>query len=131
MIKTRKENLYCGDIDVISWVPLSKKRLRKRGYNQAQLLAETVSRELDIPAEATLVKTVDNPTQSGTKNAGERAKNVRGVYSTEDPKNIRGKAVLLIDDVVTTGSTLSECAKTLVNDGALYVYCAAIARHKD
>lgn len=131
MAECIENNLDCGDIDVISWVPLSKKRLRKRGYNQAQLLAETVSRELDIPAEATLVKTVDNPTQSGTKNAGERAKNVRGVYSTEDPKNIRGKAVLLIDDVVTTGSTLSECAKTLVNDGALYVYCAAIARHKD
>lgn len=126
-----ENNLDCGDIDVISWVPLSKKRLRKRGYNQAQLLAEVISEKLDIPCAPTLEKTVDNPPQSGTKSAVERAKNVRGVYKVIDPERIKDKAVLLVDDVVTTGSTLSECAHILKNSGALYVYCATVARHKD
>ena len=126
-----ENNLDCGDIDVISWVPLSRKRLRRRGYNQAQLIAESVADELCIPAAATIRKTVDNPPQSGTKSAGERAKNVRGVYEVISPDDIKGKAVLLIDDVVTTGATLSECARMLKGSGALRVYCAAIARHKD
>lgn len=126
-----ENNLDCGDIDVISYVPLSRKRLRKRGYNQAQLLAETVSCELGIACVPTLKKPVDNPAQSGTKNSGERRKNVQGVYAADKKTDIAGKSVLLIDDVVTTGSTLSECAKTLKEAGALYVYCATIARSKD
>ncbi len=126
-----ENNLDCGDIDVISWVPLSRKRLRKRGYNQAQLLAETVSEKLGITCASTLKKIVDNPAQSGTKSSGERARNVKGVYAPDSTTDIAGKSVLLIDDVVTTGATLSECSKTLKEAGALYVYCAAAARHKD
>lgn len=126
-----ENELDCGDIDVISYVPLSKKRLRKRGYNQAQLLAEEVSRKLDIPCVQTLVKVVDNPAQSGTKSREERLKNVKGAYEFCSETDIKDKSVLLIDDVVTTGSTLSECAKTLMAQGALYIYCAAIARSKD
>lgn len=126
-----ENNLDCGDIDVISWVPLSRKRLRKRGYNQAQLLAEVISDKLNIPCTATLKKIVDNPAQSGTKSSGERQKNVKGVYALGSNTDLTEKAVLLIDDVVTTGATLSECAKTLKDAGALYIYCATIARGRD
>ncbi|MDO4815326.1 MAG: ComF family protein [Bacillota bacterium] len=126
-----ENNLDCGDIDVISWVPLSRKRLRKRGYNQAQLLAETVSDKLDIPCVPTLKKIVDNPAQSGTKSSDARKKNVKGVYAYDSAIDLNGKSVLLIDDVVTTGATLSECAKTLKDAGAIYIYCATVARGRD
>ena len=126
-----ENNLDCGDINVISWVPLSRKRLRKRGYNQARLLAEHISRKMDIPCAPTLVKTVDNPAQSGTKSRDDRLKNVKGVYAISENADVKGKSILLVDDVVTTGATLSECARTLKNAGARYVYCAAIARRRD
>lgn len=131
MAECIENNLDCGDIDVISYVPLSRKRKRKRGYNQSQLLAEVISADLDIPLEETLVKLFDNPAQSGTGRREARLQNVKGVYSVKDTNFVKGKAVLLIDDVVTTGATLSECAKMLNDGGALYVYAATIARHKD
>lgn len=126
-----ENNLDTGDIDVISWVPLSRKRLKKRGYNQSKLLAERISCILGIPKADLLRKIRNNPAQSGTSSAAERAKNVQGVYAARRGASLEGKTVLLIDDVVTTGSTLSECARILRLAGADKVYCAAIARHRD
>jgi len=126
-----EKELDCGDIDVISYVPLSRKRQRKRGYNQAELMAQVIAKKLELPCRQTLVKTVDNPAQSGTKTSAERRNNVKGVYRLHPQADISKKSVLLIDDVVTTGSTLSECAKVLNEEGALYVYCAALARRRD
>ena len=131
MAECVENNLDCGDIDVISYVPLSRKRLRKRGYNQSHLLAEAISRRIDVPMAETLIKIADNPAQSGIKSREARAKNVKGMYAVMDTELVKGKAVLLVDDVVTTGATLSECAKTLRDAGALYVYCTALARRKD
>ncbi len=113
--------------DAVSWPSLSKRRLRKRGYDQSRLLAQRVGRELGIPVIRTLDKT-HRPAQSGLKDAGERRGNLIGAYTAVDPARFAGKRILLVDDVVTTGATLSECAKTLRLAGAGEVVCATLAR---
>lgn len=123
-----ENDIFC---DIITWVPLSRKRFRKRGYDQARILAEYVAQEKNVRCVKTLNKTKNNPAQSGTGNAAARKANVSGVYKAIAFDEIKDKTVLIIDDVVTTGSTLSECARMLKEAGAEKVYAAAIARHKD
>ncbi len=113
--------------DLLTWVPVSAKRLRSRGYDQVELLAKAVSPELQIPAEPLLVKFRDNRANSDLKSPAERRANVLGVYRAADPALLRGKRVLLLDDIVTTGATASECARVLLTAGAEEVYFAAVA----
>lgn len=113
--------------DIITWVPVSRKRLRKRGYDQVELLAKAVSPELGVPAEKLLDKFRDNRANSSLKTPAERRANVLGVYRAVDPERIRGKRVLLLDDIVTTGATASECARILLTAGAEEVLFAAVA----
>ena len=115
--------------DLISWVPLSDRRRRSRGYDQAALLGMAAALELDTVAVETLKKLRDNPAQSSLSGgADSRRANVSGIYAVSDPELISGKTILLIDDIVTTGATLSECARTLRTAGAARVFCAAVAR---
>ena len=116
------------DYDVISWVPLSSTRERSRGYDQAMLLALASALQLDDVAIETLKKPHDVRAQSELTGSDERRANISGAYEAADPELITGKCVLLIDDIVTTGSTLSECAKVLLAAGASRVVCAALAR---
>ena len=118
---------FDGEFDLVTWVPVSRRRLRKRGYDQTQLLAEAACRSWGIRPVRLLRKTVHNRAQSGLENADARRSNVHGVYRA-DSAAVRGRRVLLIDDIVTTGSTLSECAKVLREAGAESVVCAAAAR---
>ena len=115
------------DYDIISWVPLSNKRKRSRGYDQAMLLSLATALELDDVAVETLRKTRDVQAQSELGGAKERRDNIIGVYEAADAELIDGKCVLLIDDIVTTGSTLDECASVLLAAGAARVVCAALA----
>ena len=117
--------------DIITWVALSRKRRRRRGYDQARLLAESAAKELGWPCEELLKKTRDNPAQSGIQDAERRRKNVSGVYEAIDPEKIRGKRILLMDDIVTTGATLSEAASVLKKAGAVSVVAATVARRRD
>jgi len=114
--------------DLISWVPLSSKRKRERGYDQAMLLALATALELGEVAVETLRKTRDVRAQSELGGAAERRENISGAYEAVDPELISGKCVLLIDDIVTTGSTLNECAGAVLSAGAAKVVCAALAR---
>ena len=114
--------------DIISWVPLSSKRERSRGYDQAMLLALATALELQDVAAETLKKQKDVQAQSELGGRPERSENISGAYEAADPELVEGKCVLLIDDIVTTGSTLSECAKVLLSAGASRVVCAALAR---
>lgn len=120
-----------GRYDLITWVPLSRARLRQRGYDQAMLLASAAALALDDVAAETLCKVRDTEAQSGLgKNDASRRANVLSAYQVTDPALVEGWRVLLIDDIVTTGSTLSECARVLRTAGAADVVCAALARSR-
>lgn len=120
-----------GRYDLITWVPLSRARLRQRGYDQAMLLASAAALELDDVAAETLRKVRDTEAQSGLgKNDASRRANVLSAYQVTDPALVEGRRVLLIDDIVTTGSTLSECARVLRTAGAADVVCDALARSR-
>jgi len=114
--------------DSITWVPLSSKRKRKRGYDQAELLARALSARTGIPCERMLVKTRNNTAQSGAKSAAERLENVKDVYALHKGASVAGRRILLVDDILTTGATAGECARVLKNNGAAYVCAAALAR---
>ena len=113
--------------DVITWVPVSRKRRRARGYDQVELLAKAVGPELGIPVEPLLEKFRDNRANSGLKTPAERRANVLGVYKVIEPERLHGKRVLLLDDIGTTGATASECARVLLTAGAEEVIVAAVA----
>ena len=117
--------------DIITWVPLSRKRLRKRGYDQARLLAEELSRISGVGCCRLLQKTRNNPAQSGTGSAEKRRANVSGVYRAADEDKVKGKSILLVDDIVTTGATLSECARVLISAGAREVKAVTVARKQN
>ena len=125
-----RENL-AGRYDLITWVPLSRERYKERGYDQAMLLALATALELDDVAVSTLERYKNGQKQSLMGTAEKRRANISGVYRVTDPELIRGKRILLIDDIVTSGATLSECARTLIQGGAAEVVCAAIARAGD
>lgn len=114
-----------GEFDTVAWVPVSAKRLRKRGYDQSRLLAERACRLWDVEPEALLRKIRDNPAQSSLERAGDRWKNTQGVY--EAAGSPAGKRILLIDDVCSTGSTLVSAAGVLFSAGAAGVVCASAA----
>ena len=116
------------ETDLVTWAPLSKKRRRERGYDQARLLAESVGEELCLPVAETLTKVRDIPAQSGLEEEAARRANVLGAYEAYRPEGFAGKRLLLIDDVVTTGATLTECAKVLKLAGAAEVVCGTIAK---
>ena len=113
--------------DILTWVPVSDKRKRKRGYDQSFLLANAVAKEMGVSCVRTLRKTIDNRAQTALEGVPARKANVLGVYEAYMPERFREKRVLLIDDVITTGATLSECSRVLLTAGAAQVDCAALA----
>lgn len=127
LLAPRIADALSGQYDLISWVPVSRKRKRQRGYDQARLLAAATARELGQPLTRTLKKVKHNPAQSGLDSAAERRGNVKNAYRPYRQERFAGKRVLLIDDIVTTGSTLSECSRVLQTAGAASVVCAALA----
>ena len=116
-----------GEFDLVTWVPVSRKRRWKRGYDQAELLARAVCRAWGVKPVALLRKTMNNPAQSGLKEGAARRANVLGVYEMRPGAEVSGRRVLLIDDVCTTGATLTECSKVLREAGADAVVCACVA----
>ncbi len=117
MIETMSTLFGMEDYDYIIPVPLHKRRRRKRGYNQVELIGERLSRATNIPMEShCLVKIVNTPPQVGLSYK-ERQGNVRGHFDITDPFKLTGKRILLIDDVYTTGATASESARTLLRKG--------------
>ena len=113
--------------DVVTWAPLSARRLRERGYDQARLLAEGAAEYMETPCLPLLKKRRHNAAQSGTKSADERRKNVRGVYAYAGNTPLDGMTVLLVDDIVTTGATLDECAGVLRKAGAAEILALTLA----
>ena len=115
------------DTDILTWVPISRRRKRVRGYDQTEILARVVSRELGIPLTATLKKVVHTRPQSTMGSISHRKANILGAFEAADPASLRGKRILLLDDIVTTGATASEAARVLLTAGAKEVKLATLA----
>ncbi len=114
--------------DVIAPVPLSPQRLRHREYNQSLLLAAHLSRAMNLPLSyGNLIRVKDTEAQT-TLTRSARLRNLRRAFHVARPEEFEGKRIYLIDDVMTTGTTLNECAKTLRKAGAGDVYAIALAR---
>jgi len=116
------------EVDLVVPVPLHNQKQRDRGYNQAALLAAALAPRLArLFAGDALVRTRATPTQTRL-HAGQRRQNVHNAFAVRSPEWVRGRTVLLVDDVMTTGATLSEVAATLKRAGAWRVWAATVAR---
>lgn len=112
--------------DAIIPLPLHKRRLQERGYNQTLEIARPLAKIMEVPIQASwLIRTVHGPRQSSLGRK-ERHNNIKGVF---DAKNaVNDKRVLLLDDIMTTGATLREAVKILLKSGAIFVDVAVVAR---
>ena len=121
------ERLRNHQFDVIVPVPLHPARQRERGFNQANLLAELLGGHTSIPCRS-LLKRIRYTTTQTALDRSERMENLHNAFRLRKNADVRGLRVLLVDDVLTTGSTLSECARVLKRAGALSVHAATAAR---
>jgi ComF family protein len=115
-----------GSVDAVVPVPLHRRRLVERGYNQSALLAREVSDALRIPVLHALSRGRDTP-QQALLDAVARRENVRDAFALARGQNVHGRRVLLVDDVATTGATLGECRRVLLEGGAAAVIAAVVA----
>lgn len=113
--------------DVITWVPISNKRRRQRGYDQGEEIAKAVGKELGIPVMNLLQKIRHTSAQALISDHSVRKANVANAYAVIDPQLVAGRRILLIDDVITSGATLTECSKILRASGAESVVCGTFA----
>ena len=122
-----EESLWWG-VEALIPVPLHPKRKRERGFNQARVLAKELSRLKGLPLEDLVLRKMKNVPPQTSLERDERMKSVRGVYAVSKREKIQGKTILLVDDVYTTGSTLKECSRELLNAGAKEVRAITIAQ---
>ncbi len=115
------------DFDVLTWVPTGFFRRLRRGYDQVELLAKAVGNELNIQPVPLLKKVRNNRPQSKIVGDAQRRANVLGAYQVLPGADVKGKRILLLDDVITTGATVGEAARVLLTAGAETVYCGAVA----
>jgi ComF family protein len=114
--------------DAVTFVPLYPRRERERTYNQAALLAGGLARALDVPLLGGCLRRM-RPTATQTNlSAPQRRKNIHGAFVAEKKRWIEGRSLLLVDDIMTTGATVDECAKILKKGGAAKVYVVTVAR---
>ncbi len=114
---------------VVVPVPLSRERFRKRGFNQSLLVAEIFSKHFDLPIAADAILRIKNTKpQSDTKNLAERRENVNGCFSVKNPEAAYGKNIILIDDVITSGATVSEAVSALKSAGAKRIIVLTVTK---
>jgi ComF family protein len=117
-----------NDYDLVVPVPLHRRRLRWRGFNQAALLGRAVARKMGCPLDvATLTRVRNTPPQT-EQDSSRRRQNVHGAFAVMRPDRIANRRLLLVDDVMTTGATLDECARMLLAAGAQRVDVLTVAR---
>lgn len=123
-------NLNAADYDLVTAVPMHKKRLRERGYNQAAVFAQQIAQTLSLPFTGDLLCQKAETVSQTALTYRERLQNLKGAFSLEHPTNLRGKRILLVDDVITTGATMKECGAVLTAAGAKKVVFVAFAAGK-
>lgn len=127
MIKVLERDFKTQNPDIVTCVPMTKKRKRQKGYNQCEILTKYISKAFSLKSLPNLiVKIKDTPTQVNL-NYEERIKNLKGAFKVNEKYDIKGKTILLCDDVRTTSSTLDECSKALKRAGASRVICVTCA----
>jgi ComF family protein len=118
---------YIKKVDVIIPVPIHNQRKKERGYNQCEIIAQSLSQHSGIPVISdALIKHLHNESQTG-KNRGERMENVHQAYQLNQHRNIAGLSILVVDDVVTTGATVESCCLELLRGQPSCIYVAALA----
>ncbi len=123
-----KKNSTADSVDLILPVPMHKKAQRERGYNQAELIAKIIGSDLDLPVITDCVVKVRKTAAQKELDRIHRRTNLKGAFRVLRPELIRGKSVLVIDDICTTGSTLTELAEVLRKNGAKKVFCATACK---
>jgi ComF family protein len=117
------------EFDIVTFVPLTNEKLKKRGYNQSELLAKKIAEHMILPCLELVSKIRETPQQKRS-NARQRRVNLRGSFDLAKDIRVENKTILIIDDIKTTGSTLNECAYVLNAYGAKAVYAAAFCMTK-
>ncbi len=107
------EHGFFADVDLLVPVPLHRKRLIQRTYNQAELICEGIAEQTNIPLDTTNLKRVVNSDSQTRKTAAERQANTQGIFLLDDPVAWQGKHILLVDDIITTGATLKACMQAV------------------
>lgn len=115
------------DFDIITFVPMTSRRKKHRGFNQAQLLAEEVGKRINKPVDKILKKEKNTKDQIGL-NDEERWKNVSKCFQLNGNVDVKDKVILLIDDVITTGATTINCGEILKKHGAKEIYILTVAK---
>ena len=103
--------------DIIIVVPISRERYKERGYNQSEIIAKKISQMLNIPIKRNILYKNKNTVPQSTLNKEQRKANAKNAYFAKDCKKIVNKKIMLIDDIYTTGNTVNECSKVLVDKG--------------
>ncbi len=117
-------------IDYIIFVPISVRRYFERGYNQSKIVAIEISKYLQIPIVKNVLRKVKHNKRQSELSIVERVNNTKNVYKVYNKEIIKGKGVLLIDDIYTTGNTVNECSRVLKEAGVKTIFVATIAKAK-
>ncbi len=125
LVKLRGDIVRSWEPDVIIPVPLHRSRQRKRGFNQTELIARVIGRELQIPVDEKCLYRIKNTVPQKELNDKERGKNVKKAFQVRD-NVVKYKKIVLVDDIYTTGTTVDACAETLLKAGAKEVYCISV-----
>lgn len=113
ILNDKKAFQILSDYDIIIPVPISKKRLRERGYNQSELIAKEIARSLKIKLEKGCLYKIKNTIEQSKLDKKQRENNINDVYIIKNKENIVNKKILLLDDIFTTGNTVNECSRVL------------------
>jgi len=116
-----------GQYHMLLSVPLHKHKEISRGYNQAYLISRELSRKLKLPERSRLIKRCRYTEAQSLLDKEKRSRNVKGAFAVISPDRIAGKSILLVDDILTTGSTLEECGRVLKNAGAAKITAVVVA----
>ena len=117
-----------GEIDLVLPMPSTLPHRLDRGFNQCDYLAKALAKRLEKPFEKRVLRRVGSPERQSRLSEDERRENVKGTFSVRRPDPVKDLTVLVVDDIMTTGSTLSECARALKAAGAVRVWCVTLCR---
>lgn len=131
MIKTIKNKNMDNDIDGIIYVPTHRRKEALRGYNQAELLAKYISKKLSKPLLGDSLIKIKWTKEQSHSNKIDRIINLKNSFQVKNSNIIENKRILLIDDIITTGATMEECSKVLINAGAKEVVGLALTSSKN